>query len=548
MDPTPSSSLQLGVSELDLTPATGPLWGRLRGLVVVASQGPRTLVICAADGVRIGPDTPRALASAVGLPAAAVHCWPGGHPVIELPVDAVAAAVRAAWADRTDGSLRLGRSVAWGLRTAPTDSPLLAGQRLRRSHRQLGGRAVDPPLEALVERLHHAPPPPGVPWGALLVDLRLTTLAVHDAAGALRAVVGWVAGADPFEAGGWPTAGLRGEAARRLSERLTERDASPVPVVVVGPSGPGMLGDGSVRVRGAESARGLSEASADALSRQLARSVSASVAVPVETLGGACLQASLAGAPVRGGEATLPTEPTVPADPTVGLQLLRLGDAAFVSVPGRLSDGLRLRIEDALATPHVFPLGPSGGEVGDFTTSREAHQLPTTSPFGPEQGRWLDERCAELEGALSWPEGEVAGTHPPAVRPGAPDTPDLAPAPHVVLSFRRGRAREGAARTLDLHARWRLPTREAVAPPGLGWQVRLEWERKGAWVPAHARGVPVDDRHQGMRLRFVDDGSGPQVHLRWSVIEPRRWTGRRVRLRVGPAYGGPLVSAATRLK
>ena len=99
-----------------------------------------------------------------------------------------------------------------------------------------------------------------------------------------------------------------------------------------------------------------------------------------------------------------------------------------------------------------------------------------------------------------------------------------------------------------LEARWRLGDAALPLVPGDRWQVRLEWHKPDAVEPVFLRGTPVDDLHQGMRLRVQEDRTGRQMFLRWSVTEPRRWVGRSFVLRVGPAYGGPMVSVPFRLK
>ena len=101
---------------------------------------------------------------------------------------------------------------------------------------------------------------------------------------------------------------------------------------------------------------------------------------------------------------------------------------------------------------------------------------------------------------------------------------------------------------VTLEARWRLREDVELQPCGDRWQARLEWRRDGGREPVFLRGVPVDDLHQGMRLRVREDRTGRQVWLRWSIPEPRRWVGREFVLRIGPALGGPMVSAPVRLK
>ena len=512
--------LLLGVASLDLTPPPGRLWGRLRGLVIVGEHAGQLRALVAVDCVRVPAGTTAAIAQALGWPASSIALWPGGAPAVDLPVDAVVDAISRACARLLPGSLHVGVGPAYGLRAADPDTPLLAGQRLERSHRQLRTRAPDDRLDALVTRLNQGAPPPGGQWGHLLVDQRIGRVEARDASGQIIGVIGHVAGTDPFSPGGWPSAGLRGALARRLG--APDRDTRH-PCVVVGPHAPGVLGTVPRLPSDAGAARRQAEQGADALVKAFER-------VPLEAVAPDAWWSALVS--------------TTHAHHTVDLGLTRLGPLAVVQVPGGVTDGLNLRLREALGTEALLTVGPSGGDAGLFGTPREAHHATEVCPTGDQQGAWLVDQVAALEAV-------VGPTPTPPVPPGRPRVADPVPeqpTPHLMGSLRRGRARQGAQRTLDLSVRFRVQADVPVEAPGDRWQLCIEWERGGTWTAAHFDGRPVDDLHQGFRLVRLQERSGPVVQARWTIPEPRRWVGRRFRVRLGPAFGGPAVSAPFKLK
>ncbi len=535
MSDRPTATPMVGVAEFDCTPAGGPLWGRLRGVVLAAETTDGLRVICAADGVRIGVDTLAELAKLVGLSEASLAVWTGGVPVVDLPMEAVKDAVLQALSQRVPGTLRVARGVAWRGRCADEASPLLAGQRLKRSHRQLQGRAPDGPLAELTLALNGEPPPPGGAWGELLADQRVAVVGAWDAADTPLAIIGWVSGEDHFARSGWPTAGTRGETARVLTETLSGAETH-VPVVVVGPSTPGLLGPIARLPSDPSDARRRGEQTADTLARALARVSERAAPVASVQMGG--VVADLSGAAVRDGQTSLSTSPASPAESKVAVGLTHLGDLSFATVPGWVTDGLRLRLEALEGLAHVFVVGQAGGDAGWFATPREVHHLTRPAPWGEAQGLWLLERTADLLESATSSATDSLVFAPPATA--AEPQLEVAEAPHLQVTMKRQKGKGRAPRTLELAARWRVEG--PVSVPGNRWQVCLEWEKDGQFEPVMLRGQPVDDRRRGMYLRTYSDSTGDRVQLGWVVAEPRRWVGRTFRLQVGPAYGGPFVS------
>jgi hypothetical protein len=221
----------------------------------------------------------------------------------------------------------------------------------------------------------------------------------------------------------------------------------------------------------------------------------------------------------------------------------------MVWLPGTVSDALRIDLSQSQRGA-LIPFGPVDGDLGRFQTVRECGVDQADGGVRDEgaatRGRWLRQAVS----ALRSPEGEAAvvpwvgdGVVSPEVAELA-EAPAATPTPHLSIVARLGRMDGQDLRQLTLDARWRLGADVTVSPPGQRWQLRLEWcHPADGWVSAMLGGVPVDDLHQGMRSRRVEGPGGDELRLRWSVPEPRRWKGRKIRLRVGSALGGPLVSA-----
>ncbi|HCH66859.1 MAG TPA: hypothetical protein DFR83_28910, partial [Deltaproteobacteria bacterium] len=530
-------------------PADGPLYGRLRGLTLVRLESGVPVVIVAVDGARITSQHTSQLASSLAIPAENIFVWSGGRAFVDLPVDAAAAAVRGAIRRAEPGTWRMAAAPVWSLRAADPDSPLLAGQRLTRSHRQLRNRAPDPVLEALVERINGVAPPPGGAWGEFLTDHRMMVLGAWRSDGRPLGAIGWWPGRDLFVEHAWVTTGARGHAARQWSERLSSAEHR-VPVVVVGPDVPGRLGGVQRLASDPRDAIRRSERSGEAAARVLARIHDA--ATVVSSVRMARRLASPEDVPLRAS----PT-PSVPlegvSDP-VATALLGLDDRLLVSVPGRLSLGLRLRLERALDEKvDVFWSGPAEGDWGALRTPRESHHAGQSTAWEASSGVWLADELAALDGAaravrepLQWEADD--GERAAPVLPLETGSEPRSPSPQLQARMRRESRRGGGHPVVRLEARWRLPDEELPLPPGDRWQVRLEWEKNKQLQPVFLRGTPVDDLHQGMRFRVSVDRSGRQMWMRWSAPEPPRWSGRTFVLRVGPAYGGPLVSGPLRVK
>ena len=517
---------QVGVGEFDATPAPGRLWGRLRGLVLVGRHAGGVLALVAVDNARLPPGFAADVATQLGWPAEAVVVWSGGTPTVDVAVDAVVAAARRAHAAMVPGQLRVAVGPAWGLRTAPAESTLLVGQRLERSHRQLRSRAPDARLQELVERLSHGAPPPGTPWGHLLVDQRLVIVEATDTAGTCLGTVGWMAGDDVFEGGGWASSGLRGALARRVVAGVqTEPRAVGV---VVGPPAPGRLGSSPRPANGPVDGRQRAERAADALWKVWQRLRETAMDVP-PTAAWTCTR----------------TVGLPPSDTSVEVGLTLLGSVGVLQLPGPLTDGLRLRLEAELELDGVLWTGPQGTDRPLFATPREAHRIDGDASSEDELGPWLLETAADLLASgqavgEALPETPVAAEAPPEASP-----PEPAP-PHLQATLRRGHRRGPGSRTVELAVRLRS---DAVDAPGREAQIQLQWARTdGTWETARVQGLPVDDATMGMRVVAHTDRSGRRLEVRWTGPDLPRWAGRRFRVQVGAAYGGPFVSAPFKLK
>lgn len=538
-----SEGIRVGVGSFDCTPDTGPFFGRLRGLAMVRLDADAPIVVLAADGVRVTRTDLHALAEKLSLPVDCLFVWSGGRPRTELPVEAAAEAIRRAAHDAVPGVWRVGSAVAWSLRAPDPDSPLLAGQRLTRSHRQLRNHAPDPILATLVEQLNGATSPPGGSWSERLVDQRVLALGAWRADGQLLGAMGWWPGQDLFAERGWATAGARGHAARQWSERLSS-DAHRVPTVVVGPDAPGLLGGRPRPASDPREAIRRSEQAGESVARVLARACEAATeAVDVQLARGA-----FAPSQVLARDETPVSLPESVASDVVGVSRLTLDDHVLVSVPGTLSDGLRLRMQPASGRGWVFWSGPAEGRWGALVTPREAHHLGFSDGWHASSGVWMADCVAGLRAVQP---ASAAVREPWQPEPVERVVTDLEPcprSPHLQATIRRGSKKGGTRAEVRLEARWRLTDSALPFRPGDRWQVRLEWLKNDAPQPVYLRGVPVDDLHQGMRIRVGEDRSGRQMFLRWSAPEPRRWAGRTFVLRLGPAYGGPMVSAPFTMK
>ena len=519
----------VGVAVCDLTPAEGPRWGRMRGLVWALGEGSGLVVVCAVDAPCARSVLRDELAEAAGLPVERLVLLPGGAARADWAPSALVPAIRQACADRQPAHLRLGRASAWELLRPASVGHLLAGRRLERSRRQLANRAPDERLEALALALNDGAVPPGGPWRDRLVDARVHAWSVwapgRDAPRSVLAIVG---GGDAFDGGPrWATAGARGHAARLLGGRKGfEGTVVQVARMASDARTLGAVGRDIV-ARDPEEARQRDEKAGAALVRALDAAVSASGPVSDWSVGWH-----------HGRPANVD-------DNSVHIGVLTLGGARLLSVPGRVSDALRVDLTGD--GPAFIPIGPVGGELGCFQTVREAtlsDEADRASHWGPEQGRWLRSALSDLQ----TPDGSVDLPSAAGVEVVSRSDEEAPMARHLSLRVRMGRGDAQGVRQLTLDARLRLLDGTEVSAPGVDWQVRLEWAHpKNGWVPAMLGGVPVDDVHQGMRSRRFSGAGGDELHLRWSVPEPRRWKGRQLRLRVGPAWGGPLVSAPVRV-
>ena len=512
-------------------------------MVLAIGTDSELVVMCAVDGPCGRPGLREELADAAGVPVERLVLVPGGAGREDWRVSALAEAVVRAVAARQDAHLQLGRSSAWELVRPASVAQLLAGRRLERSRRQLVNRAADQRLEELALALNDGALPPGGPWGDRLVDARVHAVSVWSpGATAPTAVLAMVAGADAFEDGGgrqWATAGARGHAVRLLRSPKSLGDTL-VHIARVASDARSLGATGrDIKARDAEEARHRSERVGAALVRSVQAAVDASSPV------GLCR--------LRWHVGQVEEAPEDPAGdgPVRSLGVLELGSARMLWLSGRVSDALRLELsaaepsEPGLSARDAFiPFGPVDGDLGRFQTGREC-SLQAKEGEGDEgsaeRGRWL--RQAVTTPRL--PEAELPQLPELGDGPVSPELLDLSPAPHLSVVVRMGRMDAQGVRQLTLDARWRLGDASHFIPPGQRWQVRLEWcHPADGWVPAMLGGVPVDDLHQGMRSRRFEGPGGQELRLRWSVPEPRRWKGRKLRLRVGPSMGGPLLSSA----
>ena len=517
-------------------------------MVLAIGTDSELVVLCAVDGPCGRPGLRQEVAEAAGLPVERLVLVPGGAGREDWRVSALAEAVGRAVAARQAAHLQLGRSSAWELVRPASVAQLLAGRRLERSRRQLLNRAPDQRLEELALALNDGDMPPGGPWGERLVDARVHAVSVWSPeAAAPTAVLAMVAGADAFEDGGgrqWATAGARGHAVRLLRSPKSLGDTL-VHIARVASDARSLGATGrDIKARDAEEARHRAERVGTALVRAVHAAVDASAPVALCRLRWHTGQLAVS-------EATEATEAVQTTDgPACSLGVLELGPARMIWLPGRVSDALRLELsasessEHGLAAGDAFiPFGPVDGDLGRFQTVRECsleERDGERDEGSAQRGRWLRQAVSSLH----LPEGVVCQL--PELGDGAVSTelPELPPAPHLSVVARMGRMDAQGVRQLTLDARWRLGTESRLTPPGRRWQLRLEWcHPADGWVPAMLGGVPVDDLHQGMRSRRLEGPGGQELRLRWSVPEPRRWKGRKLRLRVGPSMGGPLVSS-----
>ncbi len=524
--------MNIGVARVDGTPVGRSTWGRVGGLVVVVEQDGQSIAICALDAGVVPQQFRAEVAALAGWSPDAIFVLPGGAEGVVADVERTAAGICAAWRERLPSQLGVGWAAAWSTVEPRFVDVLLEGQRLRRSPRQLGHRWDDPPLAALVDALSGGlTPPPGLPWSALLVDARVWSLSVWGPSGHLRGVVGRVAGRCTAQAvaGVFSTPGVRGAAARAVATRLEKELGAAVPVVVVG-GGEGHARLGPVPGEG-DDAGALIEAVASTVADRVLAALQKSQPVARVSIG--WTHGRLAGAPVRDGDGSLLDEPSVDAVDEADVGVLDLGDTRCLAVSGRLSEGMRLRLSaDAQA---VLSMGPVGGDAGTFATPREAHYRPRLTPFGDEQGTWLVEKLSTITPQQGAPVGKVPAP--------AAEIPTVEGAGgRVTLTMRRGKAEGRGQRSLDFEARWSIGG--ALCPASSSPELVLCWADEKSLEPILMGGVPVDDLMRAFRVR-IEDG---QVTARLRLPEPRRWTGRRVCLRVGAAYGGPMVSAPCLIK
>jgi len=520
-------------------------------MVLVLGEEADRFVVCAVDGACDSAGVVEQLAETAGVSPDRLVLLPGGADLRDWQMAPLTAAIHVALAQCEPAEVKVGCSSAWDLLRPSSVASLLAGRRLERSRRQLSLRAPDERLLELARSLNEGAQPPGGPWRDRLVDARVHTVSVWaPGADGPRALLAMSGGGDAFDDRGgrkWATAGARGHAMRLLRGRKN-LEATAIFVARTSPDTRPLGATGrATSSRDADEARHRAEQAGVGLARVIETSLAACVSVDPQTCRMQHFTAALAEAAVQEGAEPLPTDPAQEADGATPLtvRVLTLGDLRVVGVPGKVSDALRLELWPEEAAPVV--VGPVGGDAGRFQTGREANQTgddAEPSPWGPLQGRWLRKAMVHLQAPVEpFSVVALAGVEPMSSEPLPED-----PSPHLSVVARLGRGDGQEGRQLMVDARWRLVEPSKLAPPGEHWQVRLEWSRpKQGWVPAMLRGLPVDDVHQGMRSKRCTGPGGEELRLRWSVAEPRRWKGRELRLRVGPALGGPLVSASVKV-
>ena len=317
-----------------------------------------------------------------------------------------------------------------------------------------------------------------------------------------------------------------------------------MPTVVVGPDAPGLLGGRPRPASDPREAIRRCEQAGESVARVLGRACEAATeAVDVHLARGECAPTQ-----VLGRDETPAPLPESVAPDVVGVSRLTLDDHVLVSVPGTISDGLRLRMQPARGRGGVFWSGPTEGHWGALVTPREAHHLGHSDGWYASSGVWMADCVAGLRAVQPVGAAVHERWEPAPVERVVTDSEPCPRSPHLQATIRRGSKKGGTRAEVRLEARWRLTDSALPFRPGDRWQVRLEWLKNDAPQPVYLRGVPVDDLHQGMRIRVGEDRSGRQMFLRWSAPEPRRWAGRTFVLRLGPAYGGPMVSAPFTMK